>query len=72
MFVPLLKESERVAEEKSRHMNKYEVVSEILHVLDLSNKFKHALEYRLQISRQIRDKLNNGQQCQELLESIGQ
>ena len=53
-------------------MNKYEIVSEILHVLDLSNKFKHAIEHRLHISRQIRDKLNNGQQCQELLESIGQ
>jgi hypothetical protein len=53
-------------------MDKYEIVSEILQVLDLSNKFKHAIEHRLHISRQIRDRLNNGQQCQELLESIGQ
>jgi hypothetical protein len=53
-------------------MNKYEVVSEILHVLDLSNKFKHAIEHRLRIYQAIRYKLNKGQQCQELLESIGQ
>jgi len=53
-------------------MNRHEVVKELLHILNLSNKFKHALDNRLTVYQEIRYRLNKGQQCQELLESIGQ
>ena len=48
------------------------LIKEILSVVGMSKQLLIALEYKLQLNRQIREKLNNGQKCQELIESIGQ
>tara|TARA_B100000902_G_C26427172_1_gene489736 strand:+ start:235 stop:396 length:162 start_codon:yes stop_codon:yes gene_type:complete len=53
-------------------MKKENITKEILEVIRMSIKFKHALEERLITNAEIRQRLNNGQQCQELLKSIGQ
>lgn len=53
-------------------IDKQNLIKEILTVVGMSKQLLIALDYKLQLNRQIREKLNNGQKCQELIESIGQ